>query len=60
MKRHGSDLKFCSCRQCRACRRHKHGSDEVLAVRRRARRKAKQELKAGRIPKAATGVPYLG
>ena len=60
MKHHGSDLKFCSCRQCRACRRHKHGDDEVLAARRRARRRAKQQLKASQIPAEAASVPYLG
>jgi hypothetical protein len=60
MKRHGSDLKFCGCKQCRAVRRKKRGNDAVLRVRRHSRRKAKQQLKQGATPDSTAGVPYLG
>lgn len=60
MKHHGSDLRFCSCEGCRQCKRHKHGSDEILAVRRRSRRAVKRALRLGQYDVSArVSVPFL-
>jgi len=61
-KHHGSDLKMCSCRQCRYSRRTKGGDKDMLAVRRAGRRRVKQAIHSGqfdRIPEKVW-VPYNG
>lgn len=60
MKKKGSDLKFCNCRQCRRGKRTKYGSWLVQYYRRKYRHLVKRLLQQGAwedIP-SAYGVDY--
>lgn len=53
-------MKYCKCGQCKAARRTKIVSKEILLEVRKARRKARQSLRAGLDPAKVISLPRYG
>lgn len=54
----GNHMKFCGCKHCRRGMHCKYGGEIVRVTVRKARRKAKQDLKQGKEPEPTISVPY--